>query len=50
MSQAVPSTSGDGWGDGEPPSSVELIHGVSDLPNGYGKIFDIAAMLPKCCV
>ena len=33
MSEAVPSTSGDGGEGGELPSSVELIHGVSDLPD-----------------
>ena len=48
MLEAVPSTSGDG-GE-ELPSSVELIHGVSDLPDGYSKIFDAAAMLFKHCV
>ena len=49
MSQAVPSTSGDGGGGGEPSSSVELTHGVSDLPGGYGKISGTATMLPKHC-
>ena len=49
MSEAVPSTSGDGGGGGEPPNSGELIHGVSDLPDGYGKFFNVAAMLPKRC-
>ena len=31
MSEAVPSTSGDGGEGRELPSSVELTHGVSDL-------------------
>ena len=51
MSEAVPSTSGDGGGGREPRSSVELIHGVSDLPDGYGKILDTATMLYiKLCI
>ena len=47
MSEAVPTTSRDGGRGGEPPSSVELIHGVSDLPDRYNKIFDAVATLPK---
>ena len=34
-------------GGGEPPSSVEPIHGVLDLPDGYGKIFHTATTLPN---
>ena len=29
---------------------MELIHGVSQLPDGYGKIFNTAAMLLECCL
>ena len=50
MAQAMPSTSGDGGGDTEQQPTVELIHGVSDLPDGYGKIFNAATMLFKCCI
>ena len=36
-------------GSGEPPSAPELIHGLSNLPDGYGKTFDAAKMLlPRC--
>ena len=42
MADAVPGTSGDGGGGREPPSAAELIHGFSNLPDGYGKTFDAA--------
>ena len=41
MADAVPGTSGDG---GEPPSALQLIHGLSNLPDGYG------TTLLKCCI
>ena len=50
MAQAMPSTSRDGGGDTEQQPTVELIHGVSDLPDGYGEIFYAAAVLPQCCL
>ena len=37
-------------GDTAEEQPVELIHGVSQLPDGYGKIFNAAAMLPQCCL
>ena len=49
MSEAVSSTSRDGGRGGDPTSSVELSYGFSDLPDGYDKIFDAAATLPKFC-
>ena len=49
MAEAMASTSGDGGGDTEQQPTVELIHDVSDLPDGFSKIFDAAAMLPQCC-
>ena len=51
MADAMPTTSQHGkGGDTEQEQAVELIHGVSQLPDGYGKIFNAATMLFKCCV
>ena len=50
MADAMPTTSQGGGGDTEPEQAVELIHGVSQLPDGYDKIFNAAAMLPQCCL
>ena len=50
MADAMPTTSQGGGGDTEEEQPVELIHGVSQLPDGYGKIFNAAAMLPQCCL
>ena len=50
MADAMPTTSQGGGGrDTEEQQPVELIHGVSQLPDGYGKIFNAATMLFKCC-
>ena len=37
-------------GDTEQEQAVELIHCVSQLPDGYGKILNTAVMLPQCCL
>ena len=50
MADAMPSTSQGGGGDTGEEQPVELIHGVSQLPDGYGKIFNAAAMLSECCL
>ena len=49
MSDAVPGTSGDGWGSPESPSSLEVIHGLSNLSDVHGKTFDAAYTLLGCC-
>ena len=50
MADAMPSTSQSGGEDTGEEQPVELIHGVSQLPDGYSKIFNAAAMLSECCL
>lgn len=49
MAEAMASTSQGGRGDTEQEKEVELIHGVSQLPDGYGKTLNAATTLLQRC-